>query len=438
MNLGKFNPLKEKLSQKLSELFSFEKGVDITNDTQVLYRKNLVIKNIIFLSNWAYTIILFLISLGDSNTSNWVLTICFVPFNFILNKTLKSIIHSDPSSYLKQQIAMYMISFYMFLSAILVYFKLKSGVDVSYLNEAGYMLIYYSLIVVSLYQDKKLMKMIYPWLIAIVTVLHFTLTYQIYKMDYATDKVKFFQQFFTSSEFRDIALRTFILLLMMVGIYIGVSFSDYLLKQRKEELMKRVDIQDGFTEVVSDLFDVLLESNQTSIDRDQVKIEAVFTKKLAGLLGFRPDKCEDIYKYTLMLLDIKNLSIRENVMKAQQSEYDFMELRKKSKMGSELVKRLQLYQKGETIIKAHMDGIADKAFRDQQKEIQNTEEGQVILLCDIYVALRKEKYYKKPYSHQATMKVLEQEFKEYFDYKIYDRFIRYEHDFESLYYEQTL
>lgn len=431
MFLEKFNSIKK----RISELFSFEKGIDITNDTQVLYRKNQVIKNIIFLSNWAYTIILFLICLGESNTSNWVLTICFIPFNFLLNRTLKKVIHSEPDNLLKQQIAMYLISFYMFLSALLVYFKLKSGVNVEFLNEAGYMLIYYSLIVVSLYQDKKLMKMVYPWLLAIVTIIHFTLTYEIYKADYALDKNLFMQKFFTSYEFRDIGLRTFILILMMIVIYSGVSFSEYLLKQRKEELMKRQDIEGGFTEVVSDLFDVLLESNATNIDNIQVKVSADLARKLAGLLGLRPDKCNEIYQYTLMLLDIKNLSISENVKRAHESEYDFLELRKKSKMGADLVRRLQLYQKGEDIIKAHMDGIADKEFREREKQIQNSIDGQIILLCDIYVALRKDKYYKKPYSHQATMKVLDTEFKEYFDYKIYDRFIRYEQDFETQYYE---
>ncbi len=436
--MAKFNSIWENLKLKLSELFSFEKGVDITNESAVLYRKNLVIKNIIFLSNWAYTIILFLICLGDSNTSNLVLTICFVPFNFLLNKTLKKVIHSEPENLLKQQIAMYMISFYMFLSAILVYFKLKSGVDVAYLNEAGYMLIYYSLIVVSLYHDKKLMRIIYPWMLAIVTILHLTLTYEIYKADYATSSKEFMMIFFGSKEFRDIALRTFILILMMIVIYVGVSFSEYLLHQRKEELMKRQDVQGGFTEVVSELFDVLLESNATSIDKEQVKIESKLSKKLAGLLGMRPDKCEEIYKYGLLLLDIKNLSISENVSRASESEYDFLELRQKSQMGAVLVKRLQLYQKAEDIIKAHMDGVADKEFRIKMKEIQNNQDGQVILLCSLYCALRKEKFYKKPYSHQATIKVLNQEFKEYIDDKIFDRFIRYESDFESEYYEFML
>ena len=51
-----------KLFSKLNNMLSFEKGIDITDDYQVLKRKNIVIKNIIFFSNITYTLILFLIS----------------------------------------------------------------------------------------------------------------------------------------------------------------------------------------------------------------------------------------------------------------------------------------------------------------------------------------------------------------------------------------
>ena len=46
--------LKDKLKRTIKntsffkEKFGFESGIDITNDNQVLYRKNVVIKNIIF------------------------------------------------------------------------------------------------------------------------------------------------------------------------------------------------------------------------------------------------------------------------------------------------------------------------------------------------------------------------------------------------------
>ena len=91
--------LKNKIKIKIknntffNKQFGFEVGIDITNDNQVLYRKNTVIKNIIFLSNIFYTLIFFLIAIGDTKDwSTWVLTILLFPVTFIVNNTLKKLI----------------------------------------------------------------------------------------------------------------------------------------------------------------------------------------------------------------------------------------------------------------------------------------------------------------------------------------------------------
>ena len=105
--------------------FGFEEGIDITNETQVLFRKNVVIKNIIFISNLIYTLIFAIISVGE--TSNLVLTIICFPVTFLVNNMLKRTIFKNKDDLLKQQIAMYICCFYMFLTAILIYLRLKTS-----------------------------------------------------------------------------------------------------------------------------------------------------------------------------------------------------------------------------------------------------------------------------------------------------------------------
>jgi len=100
--------------------FGFESGIDITDDNQVLYRKNVVIKNIIFVSNILYTIIFTILSLGDE--SNWMLTVLLFPVTFFVNATLKKMINKGADDKMSQTIAMYFASFYMFLSSIVIYF----------------------------------------------------------------------------------------------------------------------------------------------------------------------------------------------------------------------------------------------------------------------------------------------------------------------------
>ena len=130
--------------------FSFEHGVDLNDEVEVLFRRNIVIKNIILVSNIVYSIILLLISIGDPSNGNWLWTIIPIPLTFVINQTIKKIIYSEHKDIIRQQIAMYMCSFYMFLSAIFVYIKLKSGESTVGYSEAGYMLLYYSLVVISL------------------------------------------------------------------------------------------------------------------------------------------------------------------------------------------------------------------------------------------------------------------------------------------------
>ena len=61
----KRNNIKSVGTRIFSKFFGFEEGVDITNDTSLLVRRNIVIKNIIFMSNVVYSLILIFLSLID-------------------------------------------------------------------------------------------------------------------------------------------------------------------------------------------------------------------------------------------------------------------------------------------------------------------------------------------------------------------------------------
>ena len=100
--------LKDKLKRTIKntsffkEKFGFESGIDITNDNQVLYRKNVVIKNIIFVSNLIFTLLFTIISLGDS--SNWLLTFLLFPVTFFVNYSLTKFIKKGPDDKMSQTV----------------------------------------------------------------------------------------------------------------------------------------------------------------------------------------------------------------------------------------------------------------------------------------------------------------------------------------------
>lgn len=417
-------------SKIFANYFGFESGIDITNDTQVLYRKNYVIKNIVFVSNLIYSLIFAVLSFGEPK--NWVFTFISFPVTFLLNITLKKTIRQNPDNHMRQTIAMYIMTFYMFLSTIIMYFKLKNG-EVVFLQECGYILIYYSLTICAFYQDKKMLKNIFAWVLVLVTILHFTLTYNILNNDTATDPLEFLKTFVKSNEFGDILIRTILLLMFMLVTYISVSMANYMQEQRKLELMKRRNVQEDFTKVVTEIFDVTLNKGLISdADRHEALILANMSKKLSQLLACTPDVSDAIYEFATVYIDSK-IDFDTSAYKTEDEKFNA--LREQTELGSKLISRIQLDRKCEDIIRSTFEGSNDEEFINRMKNIQTNIESQIILICDLYVTMRSFKSYKKAYNHKITMNYMEDHFRHYFDPIVFERFMRFSTDFETIYNE---
>lgn len=439
MAFNKLKNLKTKLQNKIrnntfyQKYFGFENGIDITDDKMVQYRKNVVIKNIIFVSNMLYTLIFFVVSIGDPNDqSNWLLTLLLFPVTFLVNQILKNMIKKGPDDALSQTLAMYMGSFYMILSTVIIYIKLKYG-DQDYMKEIGYILVYYSLLICAFYQNKKMLKNIFLWVFVLVTILHFTVTYNLVAMagDKNTPIPEFLKMFFSGNEFRDILIRTLLLGLFMLVLYIYVSMSNYMQDERKKELAKRRKVQDDYTNVVTQIFDVTLSSEKvTDEEKRETDILAVMVKKLSSLLSLSPEKCEEVVEYSRLHIDKKVDFSFQNI---QSDEEKFFAIREQTELGSRLISRLQLKRKGEDILRATFEGSDDDNFIRHEREIQNAQESEIILICDLYISMRSVKPFKKAYNHKNTIAYMEKSFKIYFDPMVYDRFTRYSEDFEKIF-----
>ena len=415
--------------------FSFEHGVDLNDEVEVLFRRNIVIKNIIFVSNMVYSIILFLVSIGDPSNGNWLWSVIPFPLTFVINQTIKKIIYSENKDLIRQQIAMYMCSFYMFLSAIFVYIKLKSGVTTIEYAEAGYMLLYYSLVVISLYQDTKMLKNVFGWMFAIVTILHFTMTHSL--VDYASDG---FMSFITNitadhellTNLKDILFRTLVMLIFMLAIYVITAIGEKMSNERVAELNKRKEIQEDFKNVVTNLYNVLLETKVGYDDNtSQLPLLAMMVAKLSSLYSLSPKKCDEIVDFVLYN---KNHQLNLTLLDTN-TETQFDILREQTSTGFMIAKRMQLSQKCENIVRAHIEGWNTQEFQVKMLSMQNNIESQIILICDMYIALRSVKSYKRPYPHKHVIEYLQKEFRIYFNSDLFDRFIKFDKDFETMYNE---
>ncbi|MBU0997857.1 MAG: hypothetical protein KKE16_07445 [Firmicutes bacterium] len=437
-----------KVTQVIFNMFSFEAGVDILDDTSVLYRRNLVMKNIIKITNFVFVIFIFVGSKSIGISVNIIVSFVFFLVMFFSNLSIKKVIFGEPRTFQKQVMGEYASALYILMMAVAVYSKLKfslSGLEgEGYLSItlAGYSLIYFALVVLALYQDSKLLKFVFKIAIILMTLVHVLVLYPV--VTYAGD-IATLWNYISGPILSDIVLRTIVLAVFMIALYSTAKISEDMNAKRKEELIKRRSMEKDFKSVVNDVFDVISVYKQRSEDNEEKrqimasKRVAELSGKLGNFLGYSPKLCKEIFDFSTIHIDKKSfLSLADYDDKEVLDEEDFKKIRDKTIIGSVIIKRLQLEKKGEDIVRAHFEKTANQDFIKEMNSIQNNRESQVILLCEIYDILRQPKNYKKEVKHARAMDLIQLEFYPYFDPQIIDRFVKYTDDFESIYYKLTV
>ena len=244
------------------------------------------------------------------------------------------------------------------------------------------------------------------------------------------DITLFVKSFLVSDGFKDIIIRTVLLAVFMLVLYSSVAMSGYMQEERKNELMKRREVQEDFTNVVTKIFEVTLDNDSKSEDdvRD-VLIVSKMAKKLASLVGLAGSEGEAIESFAKIHIDKKVQFLSDSKNEDEKFEY----LREQTSLGSVIISRLQLERKCEEIIRATFEGSNSEEFIYRMKKIQNEISSQIILICDLYVTMRSIKSYKKAYNHKLTFQYMTEQFRSYFDVTIFERFIRFGDEFEKIY-----
>ncbi|MDD4183925.1 MAG: hypothetical protein PHI01_00720 [Candidatus Izemoplasmatales bacterium] len=433
-----------KLKNFFIRKFSFEAGVDILDETSVLFRKNLVIRNILWITNLVFLIFILMATEGTNLKVNLIVAFGFGIVMFFTNQTIRKIILQEPKTLQKQQIGEYISGFYILLMAISVYIKLRVtlGQDpaIGYfsITQAGYALIYFALVVLALYQDPKLLSLIFKVALILMTIIHVTILYDVYS--YASSFSEMWN-YLKGPVITDIILRTIVLLVFVLALYSTAKISEDMNSKRKAELVKRRTMEKDFKEVVSDVFDVIgvyklrSDEHQEKLQEKSTRRIADMAAKLGNYLGYSPKLCKEIFDFSTIHIDKRDLlSLSDYDNKEVLDESDFRKIREKTIIGSVIIKRLQLEKKGEDIVRSHFEKTADQDFIKEMNQVQNNRESQVILLCQMYDILRQPRNYKRELRHSRAMDLLQLEFHPYFDPQIIDRFVKYSDDFEAIYY----
>ncbi len=434
-----------RVTQQFINWFSFEAGVDILDETQVLLRKNKVIKNIIYVTNIVFLLFSTISSEAMTRITNWIIVGAIFMIMFVTNRSVKRIILETPTSLQRQQMGEYISGVYILMMAISIYIKIRfslASVDTEgyfSITLAAYSLIYFALVVIALYQDSKLLKLIFKITIIAMTIIHVTVLYPV--VNYATDIFALWN-YIRGPILADIILRTLVLIVFMIALYSTAKITEDMNLKRKEELIKRRAMEKDFKAVVSDVFDVISvykrngESEQQQLADKAAHRVAELASRLGNYLGFSPKLCKEIFDFSKIHVEKeKLLNVADYEDKEVLDEEDFKRIREKTIIGSVIIKRLQLDQKGEEIVRAHFEKTVSPEFIKEMNTIQNNRESQVILIAHLYEILRQDRNYKRAIKHSRAIDLIQLEFYPYFDPQILDRFVKYGEDFESLYYK---
>ena len=427
-----------KIFSKIRDGYSFERNVNLLDETNVLYKRNIVIKNILTIANFLFLVFTYI----GSKRTNLIIALVFTIVMFAMSITIGKLIRSEPDNLTKQKNAMYFTSLYAFLMAVAVYIKVVIGVNLEdntnaiasfSITQAAYMLTFSSMIIIMLYQDVDLLKIMFKVQFIVYFILHITILYPLYK--YAVNLKDLWAYLIAdnSKVLMDIILRMLVILLMMLVIYVVVSISKYVGNKRVEELSKRKAMESEFKVVVQEVFDAIkIYQNQEKDISLQVhanKISAV-AKLLATLLGFEYDRIKEISDYASVHVDkMEELNLDDDL-----NEIDkFSIIRYKTVLGSMILKRLQLSKKAEDIVRGIFENTIDDDFIYSVNQIQNERESQVVLIAEIYDILRSDKIYKKKLMHQRALDIIASQGNRFFNKEIVDRFIKYNEEIKDSY-----
>lgn len=412
-----------------AKFFGFEQGVDIADDLAVLHRRNIVIKNIIFVTNIIYSLLLFILSLSTGQRSDWAITIIAFPLTFIVNKGLTALINLDNKDITKQTVAMYIASLYIYLSSILVYARLyQSGT----FETVAYVLLYYSIVLISLYQDKKLLFHGFIYLFGLMTFIHLLWTYQILDASNNLTMSEFFARFVESGDFGDLILRSLVFILFYLAVYIIVSIGQYMQEQRKIELVKRRQVQNDFAAIVGNLFNAVFINAYVKLNEDYAKLTQMFAVKIASYINLNESDTKNLSDYALIHLkydQVKDFKLDSNTF----DDRVYEELKAKTTLGADIVKRMEISQNVDTIVRSYMENTLDD---DKLISIMSTiqdENSQIILLSEMYLTFREMQSYKRPNTHNETLGIIEEKLKPFITPIILERFIRFSDDIEETY-----
>jgi len=402
------NKLLMKVVGLIMRFFSFQfEGFDVLNTTEVLRRKNILVNRILTIANILITvfIVMYYDSIGLSKSLSLL-----VP-TVLINLLITYFVSSKKDDYEKQLMGMYV--------AVLSVSYITLRLFVLYPMPFTYIFIYIALMIIALFQNRHAIILGDALILSVASYIHIS---EISKGSQST----------LITDNHDITVYFMFLILFIFVITSMVFFSEYMDKERRNELKKREELEQHFKNVLWDVFDTIDDFSQVTEGKESNRdyMIAVMAKRLGMLYGFDEQKSDELFNYAIVIGVNSNFDFNYSEETKQDILSDYSKIRYKLGIGNMLLRRTRIRMKCEAMVRNRFESWSlSKNIKAEDKSI----ESQIILLCELYVMLRDRQSYKKALPHVKAIKEIVDHFMNFFEEHLMNVFMENNVEFEVIY-----
>ncbi|NLC94554.1 MAG: hypothetical protein GX676_02545 [Bacilli bacterium] len=402
------NKLLMKVVGLIMRFFSFQfEGFDVLNATEVLRRKNILVNRILTIANILITvfIVMYYDSIGLSKSLSLL-----VP-TVLINLLITYFVSSKKDDYEKQLMGMYV--------AVLSVSYIALRLFVLYPMPFTYIFIYIALMIIALFQNRHAIILGDALILSVASYIHISEVSKGSQSTLITDN-------------HDITVYFMFLILFIFVITSMVFFSEYMDKERRNELKKREELEQHFKNVLWDVFDTIDDFSQVTEGKESNRdyMIAVMAKRLGMLYGFDEQKSDELFNYAIVIGVNSNFDFNYSEETKQDILSDYSKIRYKLGIGNMLLRRTRIRMKCEAMVRNRFESWSlSKNIKAEDKSI----ESQIILLCELYVMLRDRQSYKKALPHVKAIKEIVDHFMNFFEEHLMNVFMENNVEFEVIY-----
>jgi response regulator RpfG family c-di-GMP phosphodiesterase len=233
----------------------------------------------------------------------------------------------------------------------------------------------------------------------------------------------------------EITVYTLFLVLFILVLTAMVFFSEYMDKQRKDELAKREKIENEFNDVLFSVFDTIEDFSQVTEDDELSSdyVTALMAKKLGLLLKYEEEKCDQLFSFAIVIGVNNDFSLDYDENQKASLLKDYSKIKYKLNIGQSLLKRTRIKIKCEGMVRSRYESwFVSENFKKIKSE-DDSIDNQIVLLCEMYVILRDKQSYKKALPHIKAIKEITDTFNHFFDESLLNTFLENHVEFEVIY-----